>query len=151
MTVDQVSRLIGKPLDREMVPANGGQTMRLSVSRPNFSGDAVFIAPGDDDVTPYVFVDGKLLGWEKHITKRCSASSNCHNNNMLEEKLMELERKVQMLLEVQGVQWQGELTSDQQERSCELGKIIFDLCQGGYIVTGEGLLSQTSRGSSQTR
>ncbi len=64
MTVDQVSRLIGKPLDREMVPANG-RNYEVVRFQTKFSGDAVFIAPGDDDVTPYVFVDGKLLGWGK--------------------------------------------------------------------------------------
>ncbi len=64
MTVDQVSSLIGKPLDREMVPANG-RNYEVVRFQTKFSGDAIWIAPGEDDVTPFVFVEGKLLGWGK--------------------------------------------------------------------------------------
>lgn len=64
MTVDQVSGLLGSPRDREMVPAKG-KTYEVIRYQTKFSGDAVFVAPDEEDMTPFVFVDGKLLGWGK--------------------------------------------------------------------------------------
>jgi hypothetical protein len=64
MSVQEVTTLLGNPRAREPVSANG-KTYEIVRYQTRFTGDAVFIAPSDDDMTPFVFTDGKLIGWGK--------------------------------------------------------------------------------------
>ena len=62
MTVAEVTTLLGEPRDRESIPARG-KTYEVVRYQTRFTGDSVFIAPSDDDMTPFIFADGKLVGW----------------------------------------------------------------------------------------
>ena len=64
MSVAEVTSLLGTPRNTEMVPANG-HNYEVVRYQTRFTGDAVFIAPDEDDMTPFVFKDGKLIGWGK--------------------------------------------------------------------------------------
>ena len=64
MSVPEVTSLLGNPGSTEMVPANG-HSYEIVRYQTRFTGDAVFIAPDEDDMTPFVFRDGKLIGWGK--------------------------------------------------------------------------------------
>ena len=61
MSVEQVMALLGQPRDREVIPVNQ-RTYEVICYQARFTGDAVFIAPSDDDMTPFIFADGKLIG-----------------------------------------------------------------------------------------
>lgn len=61
---------------------------------------------------------------------------------MKDERIKKLEMKVELLLEAQGVQWAGDLTPDEQERSSRVGQMIIDFFPTSYIATGGGILGQ---------
>jgi hypothetical protein len=62
MSVEQVTALLGQPRDRETIPAHGKTydvvRYQTRFTGMRFSSRTVFIAPSDDDMTPFVFVNG---------------------------------------------------------------------------------------------
>jgi|SRR5665213_1193398 len=66
MTRQQVIDIMGTPTSREVIPDKNGGSTEFLFYQTRFAGDALR-APTDAELTPFAFVDGKLIGWSRNF------------------------------------------------------------------------------------
>jgi hypothetical protein len=65
MSKEQVVSILGIPSSREVIPDKDGQPIEFLFYQTRFAGDALFV-PKDSDLTPFMFVQDKLIGWSRN-------------------------------------------------------------------------------------
>jgi hypothetical protein len=70
MTKAEVVRLLGTPNSRELIPDREGKTIEFLFYQTRFTGDAVLFAPSDSQLTPFMFVNDRLIGWTRNFYDR---------------------------------------------------------------------------------
>jgi hypothetical protein len=65
MTRAEVVKILGTPRSIEVVPTSDG-SVEFLFYQTRFAGDAMYVA-NDKDLTPFAFVDNKLVGWSRNF------------------------------------------------------------------------------------
>jgi len=69
MSMPQVIAIMGTPYSREVIPDRNGDPEFLQY-QTKFAGDAVIFTPTDAHLTPFMFVDDRLVGWGRNFYDR---------------------------------------------------------------------------------
>jgi len=70
MSKAQVIAVLGGPNSREVIPDNEGQPIEFLQYQTRFTGDAIMFAPQDSDMTPFMFINDRLIGWGRNYYDR---------------------------------------------------------------------------------
>ena len=70
MSKARVIAILGTPNSREVIPDRDGQPIEFLQYQTRFTGDAVLFAPTDTDLTPFMFVNDRLIGWGRNYYDR---------------------------------------------------------------------------------
>ena len=70
MNKAQVVAILGTPNSREVIPDKEGQPIEFLQYQTRFTGDAVLFAPKDSDMTPFMFINDRLIGWGRNYYDR---------------------------------------------------------------------------------
>ncbi len=69
MSKQEVVSILGTPMSREVLPDKNGVPVEFLQYQTRFAGDAMFTAT-DAHMTPFAFVNDKLIGWGRNFYDR---------------------------------------------------------------------------------